>query len=168
VQVRTSRQPELAAIWTAVFTYAEAETLLGELYGVPDQATQRGAFRGRLKHLSRLGVPLDSRPGKGARVAYDVEHLYQWAFCLELEEFGLDPTVIVRFLRAQWYLIGATFKAAAKDDRELFMVLTSLRLMSSTWRPVLYPDGGNSGGNRCRHRIAWATGLWRYLQKLNS
>jgi hypothetical protein len=116
-----------------VFTYAQAETILGKLYGVPDQATQRGAFRGRLKHLLRLGIPLGSRPGKGVRVAYGAEHLYQWAFCLELEEVGLDPTVIVRMLKAQWPKIRAGFKKTAKDSRELFMVLMPLGLMSASW-----------------------------------
>jgi hypothetical protein len=147
-----------------MFTYAEAEKLLGRLYYVPDERALRGAFRARLKHLKRLGVPLDSSPGKGVKVAYEAEHLYQWAFCLELAEFGLDPTIIVKLLKANWKTMifkefqkaEQMWRRAIKDDPELkfewvppsiaareytddyfffFLALHPMRLMSSTWEP---------------------------------
>src|SRR5829696_822695 len=95
-KVRTLRQGA-----EAVFTYAEAETVLAQVYEA-DATVQRAAFRGRLKHLKRLGVPLAMAPGKGAKIAYEYEHLYQWCLCLELEEFGVDPTLIVAILREYW------------------------------------------------------------------
>ena len=64
------------------FTYAEAESLLAKLYQA-DESAQRGAFRGRLKHLHRLGIPMGRRPGRGKKVSYDREQIYQWAFCLD-------------------------------------------------------------------------------------
>jgi hypothetical protein len=114
------------------FTYAEAETLLAQLYKA-DETAQRGAFRGRLKHLQRLGIPMGSRPGTGRKVSYDREQVYQWAFCLELEEFGIDPSVIVRIVERQWERnILPQFRTAEGFDREMFL-FTAPRFMSAGW-----------------------------------
>lgn len=84
-----------------MFTYAIAETILAHLHGADGDA-QRAAFRGRLKHLKRLGIPRGVNPGKGARVWYREEQIFEWAFCLELGEFGIDPTVVVRLINEHW------------------------------------------------------------------
>jgi hypothetical protein len=116
------------------FTYAEAEILLARLYKA-DEAAQRGAFRGRLKHLQRLGIPMGSRPGKGKKVSYDRQQIYQWAFCLELEEFGIDPTVIVRIVEREWEKnILPQFITAERNEREWFL-FTAPRFMSAGWDP---------------------------------
>lgn len=84
-----------------MFSYATAETVLARLHGA-DQKVQRAAFRGRLKHLKRLGIPRGINPGRGAKVWYDDAQIYEWAFCLELAEFGLDPTTTVGFMERHW------------------------------------------------------------------
>jgi hypothetical protein len=83
-------------------SYAEAEFVLARLHGA--DAVQRKAFRGRLKHLKRLGIPSGIAPGKGAKIFYYEAQLYEWALCLELAEFGIDPTVIVRLIEESWQL----------------------------------------------------------------
>ena len=114
------------------FTYAEAETILAKHYGA-NETVQRGAFRGRLKHLNRLGIPLGSRPGKGKKILYDREQIYQWAFCLELEEFGIDPSVIVRLVERLWKSdIAPQFLTAEGAKSELFL-FAEPRFMSSGW-----------------------------------
>ena len=60
------------------FSHAQAEAVLAGLFGA-DERVQKAAFRGRLKHLKRLGVPLGSRPGRGSKIDYELEHIYQWA-----------------------------------------------------------------------------------------
>lgn len=85
----------------SVYTYAQAEIILAALHGAVGKA-QRGAFRSRLKNLKKLGIPRGVSPGKGAKVQYRDRHLYEWAFALELAEFGIDPTVIVKLMERAW------------------------------------------------------------------
>ena len=84
-----------------MLSYAEAETLLANMYRASGKP-QAGAFRGRLKHFKRLGVPLGVNPGRGRKIAYGRNEIYQWWFCLELSEFGIDPSIIVKIVRAYW------------------------------------------------------------------
>jgi hypothetical protein len=86
-----------------MFTYAEAETVLAKLYAATG-APQRGAFRARLKTLKKFGIPLDSHPGKGKKIRYGYEQLYQWSLCLEMAQLGLDPTVVAKLIRERWAL----------------------------------------------------------------
>lgn len=73
------------------------------------------------------------RPGKGKKVSYDREQIYQWGFCLELEEFGIDPTVIVGIVQRQWTQnILPQFKTAEVFERELFL-FAAPRFMSAGW-----------------------------------
>src|SRR4051812_20669682 len=81
--------------------YAEVETVLARMHHA-DEVVQRGAFRGRLAHLRRLGIPIGLTPGKGKRISYEIEQVYQLALCLELAEFGLDPSLIVRMVKQFW------------------------------------------------------------------
>ncbi|KAA2242095.1 hypothetical protein [Salinarimonas soli] len=116
------------------FTYAQAETILAGLFGA-DERVQKAAFRGRLKHLKRLGIPLGSRPGRGSKVDYELEHIYQWAWCLELEEFGLDPSLIVAHVTEAWEkTVHPIFlhEPASGEGDVLAAVLPSL--MSRPWK----------------------------------
>jgi hypothetical protein len=81
--------------------YAEVEAVLAQLHHAGG-AVQHGAFRGRLAHLRRLGIPIGLNPGKGKRISYEIEQLYQLALCLELAEFGLDPSLIVKMVKQFW------------------------------------------------------------------
>jgi hypothetical protein len=120
-----------------MFTYKQVEALFADLYRAPPEGM--GALRGRLKNLKRLGVPMGSHTGKGTRVDYTVEQVWEWAFCLELMECGLDPATIVRIVKEWHAQIRGEFRRAAKDDRELFLVLYPLRLMSTSWWSVNHP-----------------------------
>jgi hypothetical protein len=120
------------------FTYAQAETILARLHDVNSEH-QIGAFRARLKHLKRLGIPLRSHPGRGAKIGYTREHLYQWSFCLECAQFGFDPTWTVQWLRAQWskviypvFLIAERHLHPAGEGDDLLLSIDP-RMMTYAW-----------------------------------
>lgn len=116
----------------AMMTYATVETILAGMFGAEGEA-QKKAFRGRLKHLKRLGIPLEFNPGKGAKGEYSDEYMEQMAFCLELAEFGVDPTAIVQFVQANWRTeILPKIMEAGDIDRDLYFI-SAPRLMSSNW-----------------------------------
>ncbi len=79
--------------------YARVEAALAKAYGV--EHVQKAAFRGRLKHFRKLGIPVHV-PGKGARIQYGEEDIWQLMVCCELSEFGLDPNQIVKIVRRHW------------------------------------------------------------------
>jgi hypothetical protein len=79
-------------------SYAEVEAALAQLHSASPEV-QRGAFRGRLKHLQTLGVPLGANPGKGKRIDYTRDQIIQIALALELAEFGIDPKKIAKLVR---------------------------------------------------------------------
>lgn len=118
----------------SMYTYAQAETILARLYEA-DEQTQRNAFRGRLKHLKRVGIPLNMSPGRGKKVLYTREHLFQWALCLEFAEFGIDPTVTSHFIHTMWghfYLI-VTWMLSKPDDGNDIVYTINPVVMSKTW-----------------------------------
>jgi hypothetical protein len=108
---------------TVIVTYGEAEGILAQLHEVAE-ATQRAAFRARLKNLKKLGIPLGSTPGRGKKITYVRDDLYQWAFCLECAQFGFDPTAVVETVKKSWDYIKECFKQAEeiKDDHVLMMI----------------------------------------------
>jgi hypothetical protein len=83
------------------FIYGEIERILAALH-CANEAAQKTTLRSRIKHFQKLGVPFGLRSGRGKKLEYDRDHIYQFALCLELAEFGIDPSVIVALLRAKW------------------------------------------------------------------
>lgn len=129
-------------------SYAVVETALARMHGA-DPEVQRGAFRGRIKHLQRLGLPLGVKPGKGKRIEYNEEQILQLVLALELAEFGIDPTTIVSIIASHWDESIFKYLEANAQQRWLYMIL-SVRLMSSSWRP------GGSIANGV-HNISWVS-----------
>src|SRR4051794_32880995 len=86
------------------FTYAQVEATLARLFDA-DPDVQRRTFRARIVHLRRVGIPLGFSPGRGKRIAYEMEQIYQLGLCLELEEMGLDPSLISRLIEKFWTML---------------------------------------------------------------
>src|SRR5687767_1130058 len=82
-----------------MFSYGQVEAALAKAHRV--DAAAMGAFRGRIKHFRLLGV-VPSSPGTGRKISYERPHIYAWAFCLELAEFGIDPKIIVGVWDKYW------------------------------------------------------------------
>ena len=96
---RTARKQTVRRRPPAVLSYARVEAALAKVFDVED--AQQGAFRGRLKHFRKLGIPAET-PGKGARLRYTPSDLFQLLVALELSEFDIDPTLIVDIVRRHW------------------------------------------------------------------
>ncbi|WP_157085661.1 hypothetical protein [Methylobacterium sp. Leaf99] len=124
-------------------SYAAVETALARLHDANPEV-QRGAFRGRLKHLQRLGLPLGEKPGKGSRINYDAQQIWQLAVALELAEFGIDPTKIVLIIKHQWresisIRIDEALEKFGERDETLELYVS---FMSSAWTGREIQGGG--------------------------
>jgi hypothetical protein len=126
-----------------VYTYGQAETVLARMYQA-DAEAQKTTFRARLKHFKKLGVPFYVSPGKGAKVQYDRTHVFQWAMCLELSEFGLDPTLTTRIMRNWWsellkdlqlHDLSAEAGKAASSDHDRLLLLNPGVMSKAWWSP---------------------------------
>ena len=122
-----------------MFTYAEAEAVLAKLYAATG-APQQGAFRARLKTLKKVGIPLGSSPGRGKKIKYGYDELYQWTFCLELSQLGVDPTVIGKLMAEQWKHHFSLFFRQAEGELDILSdspkdvyVMIHTELMSASW-----------------------------------
>jgi hypothetical protein len=121
------------ALGTPALGYARVEAALARVYDA--EGVQKNAFRGRLKHFRKLGIP-HHNPGKGGRIAYDVQDVWQLMVCLELSEFGIDPNLIVKIVQRHWAGRGY-FKKAIQNvqlfPKENFLAVIQTDFMSWTW-----------------------------------
>jgi len=124
---------ELYRFETPAYSYAEAETALARAFDV-GLVHQRGALRGRLKHLQKLGL-VNLEKGK-KRVRYSRAQIAQWLIALILAELGLDPTLIVVTLKNNWRNIASTIELAtnheAQSGQPYHLCLWS-HVMSAPW-----------------------------------
>jgi hypothetical protein len=98
------------------WVYAEVEDALARMCRVRADV-QKKAFRGKIQHFQKLGVPLNLKPGKGKKNSYTEDEVFQWALCLELAEYGVHPSTIADTIRAYWksHLLPA-FRAASQNE----------------------------------------------------
>lgn len=116
-----------------MYTYGQVESALAALH--PLSANSPGTFRGRIKHLQKLGF-VPASPGKGKKIAYEREHLYKWALSLELIELGLDPTLAVHCVEIYWdQMDGILLRERPKSEPPTdWYWLLQPSLMSQAWR----------------------------------
>jgi hypothetical protein len=88
----------------SAFAFGAVERALTRVLRI--DAHQHGAFRGRLKHLQRLGLPA-LEPGKGKRIGYTRELVLQWLIALLLAQLGIDPVLIVQAIKRDWKAVLA-------------------------------------------------------------
>jgi hypothetical protein len=98
------------------WVYAEVEDALARMCRVRADV-QKKAFRGKIQHFQKLGVPLNLKPGKGKKNSYTEDEVFQWALCLELAEYGVHPSTIADTIRAYWksHLLAA-FREARQNE----------------------------------------------------
>ena len=106
-----SRTAELQEPWA----YGDIERAIGEVLGA-DPETQAGALRGRLKHLSGLGILGQSGPGKGARRRYSRDEANKLLVAMLVEDCGLDPIVVVKAVNNTWPKLERNVRQAMDDE----------------------------------------------------
>jgi hypothetical protein len=117
---------------TGRYAYGEIERGLGVTLGA-DEAAQKGALRGRLKHLSTLGLP-SSGPGKGARRSYSEDEALQLLLALLLADLGIDPALIVPAIKKVWPKLHKRIRmAAAAPVHNPTMLTVRLAEVSGPW-----------------------------------
>ena len=119
--------------------YTKVARLLGQLHNAnwqsPGGAFNK-AFRGRLQNIQRFGIPLGKNPGKGKKIDYTKDDVFQLAFCLEMAEFDVDPALIANVIRNYWakelsdIFVEQASPGKTKDD---ILVCFSPNIMSGAW-----------------------------------
>ena len=114
-------------------SYAQVEGALSALFRVP--ATALGSFRGRVRHLQRIGL-VDVAPGKGRRISYTRMQASEWMLALYLADLGVDPVVIVKSIKQERKKLHECLREATDDaaraGNEVFLKAQPA-LMSGAW-----------------------------------
>jgi hypothetical protein len=137
---------------SANFGYARVESILAKVFDAED--AQRGAFRGRLKHFRKLGIPAKN-PGKGSRLQYSASDLFQLLVALELSEFNIDPNLIVKIVQDRrsnedcLAFLSVRFMSASLGQRRVMQTATAISLRSAPHPvvPRFYWAKGVSGAS---------------------
>jgi hypothetical protein len=115
------------------YAYAQVESALGMFFGAPPSA--QGSLRSRIRHFQRIGL-VEIAPGKGRRISYSRVQAAEWLLALLLSEFGIDPVVIVKSIKAErtqlreW--ISEATDAEALGGNEVWLTARPA-LMSGGW-----------------------------------
>jgi hypothetical protein len=116
------------------FAYNTIETAVASAVGISPMH-QRGPFRARLQHLTRLGLP-DIRSGRGKKIDYSREHAIQWLIATMLMDMGLDPSVIVTSIKQHWRSFAAAIADATSIEarsRFPYFLCVHPRLLQASW-----------------------------------
>jgi hypothetical protein len=120
---------------TGAYPYSRVERGLGNaLYA--DEATQRGALRGRLKRLLTLGLP-ENGTGKGSRRLYSLEEAHQLLVALLMEDAGLDPVVVAPAVKKAWAHNLADAENATSTEAKTknpIILIMMLQTITGPWR----------------------------------
>jgi hypothetical protein len=133
------------------YSYAAVSRALAQLFGAHSPAVQKGAFRGRLQHLRRLGLP-ETTPGRGKAAPYTELQIYKMMIALQLEEAGVDPKWAAAL--AYWHTAGPRQTIRVRErqlaeiihralnspggDSDVVLMLVA-NLMSSAWADNVPP-----------------------------
>ena len=108
------------------FKYGQVEAALVAALGIAPE--NLGAFRGRLQHLRKLGVPDLPRPGSGQTLEYDHRHALEMMLAVELENIGKAPRAAAMAASSILRIVGDepadVFIAFDRSDAPGYGVLT--------------------------------------------
>src|SRR6185312_7244014 len=99
--------------------YREFEQALVEMFSVDE--TYLSAFRARLRHLRKLGVPDVPKRGSGNASSYSQGHLFITSVALTIETLGYTPTTSA-LIAAQ---AGRQLDWIADEKQDVFLLVAS-------------------------------------------
>jgi hypothetical protein len=126
--------------------YSDVMKVLAALYGA-DEVVVRGQLRGRVQNLQKLGIPIGLQVGKGKKIDYKREQIYQIVLCMELAEIGVIPSKISDIIKRWWESILKILRQELKIIRGELpserwgndnLLVFKMNQMSAVW--------GNGGG----------------------
>lgn len=98
-------------------SFKQVESVFAERFGI--EGDQAAAFRGRLQHLQRAGVPSQVNTGKGTRASYGWRQIVELAVALDFIDLGLRPEIAVETVRAHAEkLLGSLHRILSNFDNE--------------------------------------------------
>jgi hypothetical protein len=100
--------------------YAQFEEALAQMFSIRE--ANLGAFRARLRHLRKLGIPNIPRRGSGNTLAYRREDLFSTYIALALQALGSSPTVAALIAR----LTARHLQRLRSWEEELFLIVTNV------------------------------------------
>lgn len=95
-----------------ILTYGQIEaTIVGHLRIHPDRVS---TLRARIKQLQKLQFPLGVNVGRGAKMQYSGEHLFQIVTAFELINVGLPAFTATTITAENWDIFAASYAYAIK------------------------------------------------------
>jgi hypothetical protein len=111
--------------------YRIVEKILAELRGAI-AGEELPAFRSRLRVLRDKGIPDLEKPGKGSRVSYSFEDLWEIGFALSLETFGLPPQKVEKIVHfSRGLMLDDTREQEKKIGKDIWAQIVALYLNPS-------------------------------------
>lgn len=113
-------------------SFQDLTGLLSKVHGIPHESMS--PFAARIKDFQRRGFPPGTNTGKGRRVAYGAEHVFQIAAVMELSLLGFSPDRAITAVSMWWDELRRAI-LAARDPEEIRMAFfVSRDFEGLTWR----------------------------------
>jgi hypothetical protein len=100
--------------------YGQFEEALVQMFSIREASL--GAFRARLRHLRKLGIPNIPKRGSGNTVIYKVEDLFSTFVALALQTLGSTPAISAVIANAA----ARYFKRLGFEEEDIFLVVMNL------------------------------------------
>jgi hypothetical protein len=100
--------------------YRQFEEALVQMFSIREASL--GAFRARLRHLRKLGIPNIPKRGSGNTFIYRVEDIFTTFVALALQTLGSTPIIsaLIANSAARW------FKRLGFEQEDIFLVVMNL------------------------------------------
>ena len=158
-----------AGLWgLRMASYSDVMKVLAALYGA-DEKVIRGPLRGRVQNLQKMGIPIGLQVGKGKKIDYKREQIYQIVLCMELAEIGVIPSKLSDIIKKHWNSISSILwrEIQGQEEGSENLLVFKMNQMSSAW--------GNDGAFEMHssydnaHLIRTLKGFrgWRHLYLVN-
>jgi hypothetical protein len=100
--------------------YRQFEEALVQMFSIRE--ANLGAFRARLRHLRKLGIPNITKRGSGNTFIYRAEDLFTTFVALALQTLGSAPTIsaVIANAAARW------FRRLGFEQEDIFLVVMNL------------------------------------------